>query len=232
MHLGGFLQPLVPGSRLFFFCFCLRSAVTPSFWELTSGGIPYSALIGLTVDTWYCQSTEAFVRISYFLRGFLGAALVSTTAVCLVVSPHFAPCFLQCSQALMSHIMASNEPEGQLCGEMFLCRRCRIPVVVQRPIPMVFLLGRPWRLRSCSIFPGGRCPCCAGRVPCPVCASCPCWAFSTTGYSMFLVIATGRLSPSCEQLLVVSDMPFLVARRPVTVPSASSGSCKTSSCTV
>ena len=24
-------------------------------------------------------------------------------------------------------------------------------------------------------FSGGRCPCCAGRVPCP------CWAFSTTG---------------------------------------------------
>ena len=30
--------------------------------------------------------------------------------------------------------------------------RCWFPVVVQRPIPMVFLLGKPWRLRSCSIF--------------------------------------------------------------------------------
>ena len=48
-----------------------------------------------------------------------------------------------------------------------LSRSCRssmvvdIPVVVQRPVPMVFLLGRPWRLRSCSIFPGGRCPGCS-----------------------------------------------------------------------
>ena len=44
-----------------------------------------------------------------------------------------------------------------------------IPVVVQRPIPMVFLLGRPWRLRSCSIFPGGRCPCCATETWYPQC---------------------------------------------------------------
>ena len=52
------------------------------------------------------------------------------------------------------------------CGgpAVAVLRRCRIPVVVQRPIPMVFLLGRPWRLCSCSFFPGGRCPRCAGRV--------------------------------------------------------------------
>ena len=37
-------------------------------------------------------------------------------------------------------------------GRRILCR-------LRRLIPMVFLLGRPWRLRSCSIFPGGRCPC-------------------------------------------------------------------------
>ena len=38
------------------------------------------------------------------------------------------------------------------CGDpaVAVLRRCRFPVVVQRPIPMVFLLGRPWRLRSCN----------------------------------------------------------------------------------
>ena len=30
------------------------------------------------------------------------------------------------------------------------------------------LFGRPWRLRSCSMFPGGRCTCCAGRAFFPV----------------------------------------------------------------
>ena len=30
--------------------------------------------------------------------------------------------------------------------------------------PWSCLLGRPWRLRSCSMFPGCRYPCCAGRA--------------------------------------------------------------------
>ena len=36
--------------------------------------------------------------------------------------------------------------------------------------PWFSLLGRPSRLRSCSMFPGGRCPCCAGRACSARCA--------------------------------------------------------------
>ena len=43
-----------------------------------------------------------------------------------------------------------------------------------------------WFLGS-GICRAGRCPCCAGRVPCPVCASGPCWALS--GYRNRLVVA-------------------------------------------
>ena len=51
------------------------------FWETTSGGIPYSALIGLTVDTWYCQSTEASVRISFFYVVYLDPEFGSRPAL-------------------------------------------------------------------------------------------------------------------------------------------------------
>ena len=57
-------------------------------------------------------------------------------------------------------------PDVQKTVVFHSCRSSQvvvIPVVVQMPIPMVFLLGRPWRLHSCSIFLGGRCSCCACR---------------------------------------------------------------------
>ena len=37
-----------------------------------------------------------------------------------------------------------------------------IPVVVQRPIPMVLPVWKTKETPLCSTFPGGRCPCCAG----------------------------------------------------------------------
>ena len=93
---------------------------------------------------------------------------------------------LQFSDKVYMPVVAGLVQVARQCRKLWFCRSCSssqfvdLPVVVQRTIPMVFLLGRPWRLRSCSFFSGGRCPCCAGRVPCP------CWAFSTTGYSMCL----------------------------------------------
>ena len=171
-------------------------------------------------------------------------ALDSCAARCFSVAVlgHAVTCLLLSTTGAWGLTVPNN------CGgpAVAVLRRCRFPVVVQRPIPMVFLLGRPWRLRSCRIFLVVVAP----VVQVVFRASCPCWAFSTTGSSMCLVLATGRLSPSCEQLLVDSDMPFPVAmvstwttsllsprsfpcaRRPVTVHSATWGSCKTSSCTV
>ena len=57
--MGGFYGPCIRQSPVLL-CFCLRSTVRGLLWEMTSGGLPYSALVGLTVDTWYCQSTKAF----------------------------------------------------------------------------------------------------------------------------------------------------------------------------
>ena len=39
-----------------------------------------------------------------------------------------------------------------------------IPVVVQRPIIMVLPVWMTIETPLCSTFPGGRCPCCAGRA--------------------------------------------------------------------
>ena len=35
------------------------------FWEMTSRWMPYSALLGSTVDTCYCQSTSSWVLFPY-----------------------------------------------------------------------------------------------------------------------------------------------------------------------
>ena len=153
-------------------------------------------------------------------------------------------------------VVLNNRCLGFYSAEkLWRSRSCRslqvadIPVVVQMPIPMVFLLGRPWRLRSCSIFPGGRCPCCAGRVPCPVCASGPCWAFSTTGYLLDGVwlsqpagcrLLASRCSwtrhavSSCNGEHMDNVFAFVeeFSMRTEAATSATWGSCKTSSCTV
>ena len=81
---------------------------------------------------------------------------------------HAARCF---SVAFLGHagdmpVVVNNRCLGfyYSAEKLWRSRSCRssqvvdIPVVVQRPIPIFFLLARPWRLRSCSLFPGGRCP--------------------------------------------------------------------------
>ena len=45
-------------------CLCLRSTVSPFFWEMTSGCAVYSALLGSTVDTWYLLSV--YEDVGYF----------------------------------------------------------------------------------------------------------------------------------------------------------------------
>ena len=135
----------------------------PFFWELTSGGIPYLALIGLTVDTWYCQSTEAFVRISFFLRGFLGAALVSTTADC------FAG--VDALRAMFPSVFSSPDvlhrgrygPEGLLCGSaVAVCQgRCH-PCRYAEADSHGQACWRTVEISQLQYAPGGRCPCCAG----------------------------------------------------------------------
>ena len=109
-HLGGFLQPLVSGSACLMLV-CLRRTKTQFFFGKILPDMPYSALLGSTVDTCYCQSAPSWVlgscdRLSSFsvarvLRvplvpgshlfsvcreeyrkiGLFSAMLVSTTAV-------------------------------------------------------------------------------------------------------------------------------------------------------
>ena len=44
----------------------------------------------------------------------------------------------------------------------------RFPVVVQRQIPMVLPFRKTTETPQLQHLPGGRCSCCAGRVPCPL----------------------------------------------------------------
>ena len=93
-----FLRPVVSGSHLFYLVFCMRSTVL-RFYGRCSLDTSYSALLGSTVDTCYCQSTSSWVLHGVFL----------------LIAMHCAV-FLRGFQALMPCIMPGMDQEGQLRG--------------------------------------------------------------------------------------------------------------------
>ena len=56
---GGTSTALCIWQSLVRHCPCLRSTVTPFFWETTSGYAVFNSLLGSTVDTFLCQFTES-----------------------------------------------------------------------------------------------------------------------------------------------------------------------------
>ena len=159
MYEFGWSFSTAPCTWQFVRCCCLRSACVDSSGRRLLEGFRTQRLLGRHVDTCYCQSTEAFVRISYFfLRGLpriLSSVLVLLSAwfcglprrvqeigffwcprqvVCpglvLLVSTHFALCFLLCFQALMPCIMAGMDQKDIFCGSAVAvclgrCHPCR-----------------------------------------------------------------------------------------------------------
>ena len=113
--------------------------------------------------------------------------VTSTLVACLdglLVTLHLALCFFPCRQAQDALHHGRYGPEVQLCrcldGLLVIrwCRNCPAVAVHRRSStslscrrdssPWSRLFGRPLSFFSSSSLSGGRCPCYAGRFPCPL----------------------------------------------------------------
>ena len=112
--------------------------------EMTSGFFPYPALFGSTLDT--CIASVYGDLVSSVPRSCRQRQLV------LLVSTHFALCFLLCSQALMSYIMAGMDQK-----DFFVAPQLQI-VITQRPFPIVQPVWPTTEVSQLQFALGGRCP--------------------------------------------------------------------------
>ena len=108
----------------------VEKSVVGLFWVMTSGNVPVFSAFWFY--TGYMSTSVYGGLVSLVPRSCRQRQLV------LLVSTHFALCFLLCSQALMSHIMAGmDQKDFFVAPQLQFVKVVPFPVVSQRPFPMV-----------------------------------------------------------------------------------------------
>ena len=161
-------------------CLCLRSTSCGLFWEMTSAWTPYSAFylvrqwiqvyvsLRRLLENFTCRARRRHWQW-YVLAGCAGydtpRAVIfdvdvrgDSTGAVLGQGDMPVWCFCQTAQKTVDFL--------QLLSSLVV----DIPVMVQRPIPMVLLFSGPRDSAVAVRVRGDRCPCCAGRVPAGCCA--------------------------------------------------------------
>ena len=129
----------------------VEKSVVGLFWVMTSGNIPVFSAYWF--DTGYMSTSVYGGLVSLVPR------LCRQRQLVLLVSTHFAPCFLLCSQALMSYIMAGMDQKDFLVSpQLQFVKVVPFPVVTQRPFPVVQLVWPTTEVSQLQFALGGRCP--------------------------------------------------------------------------
>ena len=150
----------------------VEKSVVGLFWVMTSGNVPVFSAFWFY--TGYMSTSVYGGLVSLVPRSCRQRQLV------LLVSTHFALCFLLCSQALMSHIMAGmDQKDFFVAPQLQFVKVVPFPVVSQRPFPMVQPVWPTTEVSQLQFALGGRCP----------------WYAIVQGFCAAAVHQRGRLHP-------------------------------------
>ena len=110
------------------------------------------------------------------LAGFAGVDALRAMFPSFPLRPRCSASWPVCFPVVVNNRCLGFYSAGKLwrsrsCRSSQVLVPCRCPEADSHGLPARKTMATP----QLQYFSGGRCPCCAGRVPCP------CWAFSTTG---------------------------------------------------